>query len=214
MARPRIGGTAIHAVPLDVQPAMDGRDRSGALSDESLLAGLGAGDRRAAAEFVRRFERRVFGLALSVVGDPALAEDVAQEALTRAWRHAQAYDPRKGAVASWLLTITRNLAIDALRMRRSDPRPPGDLADLLGAGNSEPGPAETAVAHDERLAVRVALQTLPAEQRRALVLSAFHGRTAREIAELEEIPLGTAKTRIRAGLMRLRAAMVEKVAVA
>jgi len=193
---------------------MDGSDPFGALSDESLLAGLGAGDRRAAAAFVRRFERRVFGLALSVVGDPALAEDVAQEALTRAWRHAQAFDPRKGAVATWLLTITRNLAVDALRMRRSDPRPPGDLADMLGASNAEAGPAETAVARDEGTAVRVALRLLPAEQRRALIISAFHGRTAREIAELEGIPLGTAKTRIRAGLMRLRSVMTEEVAVA
>jgi RNA polymerase sigma-70 factor (ECF subfamily) len=187
---------------------------SDGLSDESLLAGLGAGDRRAATAFVRRFERRVYGLALTVVGDPALAEDVAQEALTRAWRHAQAYDPRRGAVATWLLTITRNLAIDAIRMRRSDPRSPGDLADLLGAGDGpEGGPAEAAVASDEGSAVRAALQALPAEQRRALVLSAFHGRTAREIAELERIPLGTAKTRIRAGLMRLRGAMAAEVTI-
>ncbi|HEV3354659.1 MAG TPA: sigma-70 family RNA polymerase sigma factor [Acidimicrobiales bacterium] len=187
---------------------------SDGLSDESLLAGLGAGDRRAATAFVRRFERRVYGLALTVVGDPALAEDVAQEALTRAWRHAQAYDPRRGAVATWLLAITRNLAIDAIRMRRSDPRSPGDLADLLGAGDgSEGGPAEAAVASDEGTAVRAALQALPAEQRRALVLSAFHGRTAREIAELERIPLGTAKTRIRAGLMRLRGAMAAEVTI-
>jgi RNA polymerase sigma-70 factor (ECF subfamily) len=184
------------------------------LSDESLLAGLGAGDRRAATAFVRRFERRVYGLALTVVGDPALAEDVAQEALTRAWRHAQAYDPRRGAVATWLLTITRNLAIDALRMRRSDPRSPSELADLVGAGDRpDGGPAEAAVASTEGMAVRAAIRALPVEQRRALVLSAFHGRTAREIAELEDIPLGTAKTRIRAGLMRLRGAMAEEVTV-
>jgi RNA polymerase sigma factor (sigma-70 family) len=213
MAPGRFGWLAIPGRLPDVEPEVDGRDTSGALSDESLLAGLGAGDRRAAAAFVRRFERRVYGLALTVVGDPALAEDVSQEALTRAWRHAQAYDPRRGAVATWLLTITRNLAIDALRMRRSDPRPPSDVADLVGAGSYEPGPAEAAVARDEGTAVRGALQTLPDEQRRALILSAFHGRTAREIAELEGIPLGTAKTRIRAGLMRLRASMAEEVAV-
>jgi RNA polymerase sigma-70 factor (ECF subfamily) len=194
---------------------VDRSDRSDVLSDESLLAGLGAGERRAAAAFVARFERRVYGLALTVVGDPALAEDVAQEALTRAWRHAQAFDPRRGAVATWLLTITRNLAIDAIRMRRSDPRAPGDIADIVGVGDGpEPGPAEVAVARDEGTKVRAALQLLPAEQRRALIHSSFHGRTAREIAELEGIPLGTAKTRIRAGLMRLRAAMAEGVVVA
>jgi RNA polymerase sigma-70 factor (ECF subfamily) len=177
-----------------------------------LLAGLGAGDRRAAAAFVRRFERRVYGLALSVIGDPALAEDVAQEALTRAWRHAQAYDPRRGAVATWLLTITRNLAVDALRLHRPDPRAPADIADLVGAHDGG-SPADAAVAGEERRGVRAALRTLPLEQRRALVLSAFHGRTAREIAEIEGIPLGTAKTRIRAGLLKLRATMAHEVSL-
>jgi RNA polymerase sigma factor (sigma-70 family) len=207
---------AIRARSPDVQQSVHSSGPSDALSDESLLAGLGEGDRGAAAAFVRRFERRVYGLALTVVGDSALAEDIAQEALTRAWRHAQAYDPRRGAVATWLLTITRNLAVDALRMRRSDPRPPGDLAELVGVGDGqERGPAEAAVASDEGTAVRAAIRTLPDDQRRALVLSAFHGRTAREIAELEGIPLGTAKTRIRAGLMRLRGAMAaEEVPVA
>ena len=214
MARPRVAQMAIRGPGPDVQRPVVLSAASDCLSDESLLAGLGEGDRRAAAAFVRRFERRVYGLALTVVGDTALAEDIAQEALTRAWRHAQAYDPRRGAVATWLLTITRNLAVDALRMRRSDPRAPNDVADLVGVGDGpERGPAEAAVASDERTAVRAALRVLPVEQRRALVLSAFHGRTAREIAELEGIPLGTAKTRIRAGLMRLRGAMAEEVAV-
>jgi RNA polymerase sigma-70 factor (ECF subfamily) len=180
------------------------------LSDESLLEGLGAGDRRAAVAFVKRFERRVYGLALTIVGDAALAEDIAQEALTRAWRHAEAYDPRKGAVATWLLTITRNLAVDSLRLRRPDPREPDEVADLLGAGDGiGPNPADAAVSSDEGRAVRNALRALPPEQRRALVLTAFQGRTAREVAELEGIPLGTAKTRIRAGLIRLRARVAE-----
>jgi len=186
--------------------------RTDELSDESLLAGLGSGDRRAAGAFVGRFERRVFGLALTVVGDRALAEDVAQEALTRAWRHAEAYDPRRGSVATWLLTITRNLAIDAVRLRRADPRSPADVADLAGASAGR-GPADTAVANHEGQRVRAALQALPIEQRRAIVLSAFHGRTAREIAELEGIPLGTAKTRIRSGLLRLRTVVAPEVAV-
>src|SRR3954451_18760011 len=147
MAPTRFGRTAIRAAHPDVQQAVHSSARSDALSDESLLAGLGAGNRRAAAEFGRRFERRVYGFAVTVAGDPSLAEDIAQEALTRAWRHAEAYDPRRGAVATWLLTITRNLAVDALRMRRSDPRAPGDLDDLVGVGDgAERGPAEVAVA--------------------------------------------------------------------
>ena len=89
-----------------------------AVSDDALLAGLATGDSDAAAAFVQRFQRRVFGLAVTIVGDPRAAEDIAQEAFVRAWRHAGAYDPRRGTVATWLLTITRNLAIDSVRVRR------------------------------------------------------------------------------------------------
>ena len=201
---------AIRGPALDVEPVVDVRARrADSLSDESLLVGMAARDRRATNAFVRRFERRVYGLALSVMGDATLAEDVAQEALTRAWRHAQAYDPRRGSVSTWLLTITRNLAIDALRLHRPELRAPADLDDLAGV-HEVPGPADAAVAGEERHGVRVALQTLPADQRRALVLSVYAGRTAREIAELEGIPLGTAKTRIRAGLGKLRSVLADE----
>ena len=88
------------------------------VSDDALVAGLAAGDSDAASAFVRRFQRRVFGLARTIVPDDRAAEDVAQEAFLRAWRHAAAYDPRRGSVVGWLLTITRNLAIDAVRVRR------------------------------------------------------------------------------------------------
>src|SRR5258708_6184220 len=106
-------------------------------ADEALVAGLAAGDASAATALVRRFQRRVFGLAMAVLGDRGLAEDVAQEAFVRAWRHAAAYDPRRGSVATWLLTITRNLAIDTLRMRRSDPI---DAATLAARGGASGGP--------------------------------------------------------------------------
>ena len=166
------------------------------------------GDHWAAAAFVRRFERRVFGLALRIVGDPALAEDVAQEALTRAWRHAQAHDPRRGAVATWLLTITRNLAVDALRLHRPVLTDPAVLAELA-AVSPERGPADSAVSAEERRGVRASLEGVPLDQRRALVLAVFYGHTAREIGEIEGIPLGTAKTRIRAGLSKVRAFAAE-----
>src|SRR4051812_46023868 len=84
-------------------------------SDEALLAALAAGDEEAAVAFVRRYQRRVYGLAVTLLGDRDLADDVAQEAMVRAWRHAAAFDVRRGSVSTWLLAITRNLAIDALR---------------------------------------------------------------------------------------------------
>jgi len=182
--------------------------RSSGLSDEALLTGMGLGENGAAGAFVKRFQARVFGLALSIVGDPALAEDVAQEALTRAWRNAAAYDPRRGAVATWLLTITRNLAIDTLRLHRGRPTDPDTLA-ALEMPSDDPEPADAAVMAEAARDVRGAVRLLPVEQRRALVLSVFYGRTAKEIASLEGIPLGTAKTRIRAGMLKLRALLAD-----
>src|SRR5690606_37590578 len=118
------------------------------VADEALLAGLGTGDADAAAAFVRRFQPRVFGLALTMLGDRAAADDVAQEAFVRAWRHAGAYDARRGSVATWLLTITRNLAVDAIRAGRSTPVAPDVLAAAIGA-SSAAGPDDAAVTGDD-----------------------------------------------------------------
>jgi RNA polymerase sigma-70 factor (ECF subfamily) len=161
------------------------------------------GDEAAGIAFVRRYQRRAFGLALSIVNDSDLAEDVAQEALVRAWRHAPVYDSRRASVTTWVLTITRNLAIDALRMRRAVPIDPDDIINL-GMISTDPDPGEQAQRSDASARVRVALAGIPLEQRRALVLSAFYGLTAEEISRQEAIPLGTAKTRIRAGLGKVR----------
>ncbi len=178
-------------------------------SDESLLAGMAHGDERAGVAFVRRYQGRVFGLALGMVADAALAEDIAQEALLRAWRHAPVYDSRRGAVSTWVLTITRNLTIDALRMRRAVPTDPDDLVNL-GLASNEPSPEGAAVSSDAARGLHLALAGLSAEQRRALVLAYFYGMTAAEISEREAIPLGTAKTRIRAGLTKLRETMTSE----
>src|SRR3954454_1979596 len=89
-----------------------------AVSDEALLAGYTASEPTAAAAFVQRFQGRVYGLALTIVRDPRAAEEVAQEALLRAWRRGESFDIRRGSVLTWLLTITRNTAIDAVRVRR------------------------------------------------------------------------------------------------
>ncbi len=165
---------------------------------------MAAGDAQAAASFVRRFQPRVYGLALSIVGVAATAEDVAQEVFVRAWRFAGGYDPRRGAVLPWLLAIARNAAIDVVRMRRDQPYQPEVLVTLLGAGDAA-GSQEWAadeVAEADR--IRVALAALSREQATAVVLAIFYGLTAKEIAERERVPLGTAKTRIRLGMARLR----------
>ena len=101
------------------------------LADDALVAGLAVEDADAATAFVRRFQAKVFGMALSVTRDPTLADDVAQEAFLRAWRSASTYDGVRGSVSAWLLTITRNVAIDAVRARRSTPADDDELDRLL-----------------------------------------------------------------------------------
>jgi RNA polymerase sigma factor (sigma-70 family) len=170
-----------------------------ALSDEMLLAALGSGDAEAAAAFVRRFQSRVYGLALTILRDTGIAEEVAQETFVRAWRHASTYDARRGRVPTWLLTITRNLAIDRARVRSPTPVDPGALASEL-----ELARADQPIDVPERDRLRRALWALPDDQRRAVVLATYAGRTALEISELDGVPLGTVKTRIRAAMLKLR----------
>ncbi len=180
-------------------------------NDEALLAGMAVGDTDAAVTFVRRYQQRVYGLALSMVGDPALAQDIAQEAFLRAWRHADVFDRRLGSVSTWVLAITRNLSIDALRLRRAVTRGPDDEL-WLGLTSTARAPDELAELADVRDRVAKALSALPAEQGRALVLAALYGYSASEVSRAEGIPLGTAKTRIRRGLLKLRQVFVEAAA--
>ena len=194
-------------LPADGAPTSTGPlTSSPELSDEALLSGYGCSDPVAAADFVRRFERRVFGMAFTIVGDArpwrtsrrkrSPAPGATRPCSTR-WR---------GSVATWLLTITRNLAIDAARVRRPIAIEP-DV--LLGLMPPAPGrdPVDVVSLHDDVARLRAALTTLPEEQRRAVVLAGIWGLSAREIAERDEIPLGTAKTRIRMALRRLRVAL-------
>lgn len=176
------------------------------LPDEALLAALALDDRDAAAVFVRRFQRKVYGLAYMVTGDRTLAEDASQQAFERAWKHAGSYDPRRGSVLTWLMTITRNVAIDAVRVRRPDATDPAILLGMLPAAAS-PDPEAAAVDTDTLDRLRPVLAALPAEQRRAVLLATVAGRTTTEIGQIEGVPIGTAKTRLRTGLLKLAASV-------
>ena len=176
------------------------------VTDEALVAGLAGGDPGAATTFVRRFQARVYGLALTMVGDTAVAEEVAQEAFTRAWRHAGAYDARRGRVITWLLSITRNLAIDHLRAKHPQPLDPGTLRDAEQAMWTVAAQTEAGEPAAGTAELRETLGQVPIEQRRALLLAALFGYTAREIGAIEQIPLGTAKTRIRSALRKVEGA--------
>lgn len=172
------------------------------LPDEVLLAGLGTGDVDFTVTFVHRFQRVVFGIAMTITGDPGTAEDVAQQAFERAWRHAHVYDSRRGSVRAWMTTIARNLAVDVIHARTSTPVAPDDLAGLLTAMTDTPG--RLAVAHAAAAVLRGTLARLPATQARAVAMAGIYGMTARQISDAEGIPLDTAKTRIRDGMQRLR----------
>ena len=182
------------------------------LADDALVAGLAVEDADAATAFVRRFQAKVYGMAVSVTRDPVLADDVAQEAFLRAWRSASTYDSVRGSVPAWLLTITRNVAIDAVRARRAMPADDDELDRLLqstlGGGRGADATGEAAATHIDAAQAVARLRTLPPEQARAVVLAVFGGCTAEEIGTREGIPLGTAKTRIRTGMRRLRAASI------
>jgi RNA polymerase sigma factor (sigma-70 family) len=181
-------------------------------SDEALVAGMAAGDPDAALLLVRRFQTRVYGLALALARDATIAEDVAQEAFVRAWRYGASYDPRRGSVAAWLLTITRNAALDQLaqRSRRLQRvQPAADTIDeVVDVAYGFTDPAD---GHAERALLSTALAGLPPEQRQALVGAAWFGWTAREMSERWNVPVGTIKTRLRLAMQKLREAVMAVV---
>ncbi|MFF9646576.1 RNA polymerase sigma factor [Kitasatospora aureofaciens] len=173
--------------------------------DEALLAGLMTGDPEIAVAFVRRFQRRVFGVAVAVVGDAQLAEDIAQQTFEQVCRHAQVYDPRRGSVRSWLSAIAHNQAVDALRAYKATPVAPADLESMLETVTDTP--EQHALTAEAAAELRRTVAALPRDQARAVVMAGIYGMTAQQVADFEKVPLGTAKTRIRAAMAKLRASL-------
>ena len=186
--------------------------RADRADDATLLAGVAVGDEDATTAFVRRYQARVFGLALSITRDRGLAEDVSQEAFVRAWRAAGGYDGRRGSALTWLLTITRNLSIDAVSARRLLPVDADALERLVGEtlADDPRAPEHAATIEIESARARARLREIPPAQARAVVLAVILGCTSAEISARENIPLGTAKTRLRAGLRALRSGLIEE----
>jgi RNA polymerase sigma-70 factor (ECF subfamily) len=184
-----------------------GRIASSATSGEADLDvadRLARGDADALAALYDRHARAVFSLALRILGEQADAEDVLQEVFAQAWRQAGRYDARRGRPLAWLLNMTRSRAIDHLRRRRDVPTFDGTLPDLPA---DAPGADAAAMTAADTRALRAALAALPALQRAAIELAYFEGLSQSEIAARLEQPLGTVKTRVRLGLLKLREAM-------
>jgi RNA polymerase sigma-70 factor (ECF subfamily) len=170
---------------------------------EQLLRRAATGDETAFADLYDAVSSRLFGLVRRVVRDPAQSEEVTQEVFLEIWRHSARFDPSKGGAMSWMLTIAHRKAVD--RVRSAEAARHRDEG--YGASNQDVTHDSTAEAVVERLdAERVhrALETLTAVQRQALELAYLSGYTHTEVATMLDLPLGTAKTRIRDGLIRLR----------
>jgi RNA polymerase sigma-70 factor (ECF subfamily) len=190
-----------------VTPGAASSEAAPAVPDHAELLRLSSrGDEAAFAELYDATTRRVFGLALRVVRDPAQAEEVTQEAFLEIWRTSTRFDQGRGSALAWMLTIVHRKAVDRVRSAEASTR--RDTSYHQGATTVEHDTtAEAAEASLEARRVRGALRTLTAVQREALELAYFGGYTHTEVAKMLDLPVGTAKTRIRDGLIRLRDAM-------
>lgn len=173
----------------------------GEASDLSLVAGVRARDESAMAALYERYSSLVYAVALRVLGDTGAAEDILQEIFLQLWRKPAAFDSVRGSMGAWLSVIARNRSIDALRKRK----PETDIEDVVLSVEADF--ADNADRGRALVKIREVMRTMAGPQRSALEMAFFEGLTHTEIAERTGEPLGTIKTRIRAGLLSLRAAV-------
>ncbi len=179
------------------------------VSDEQLVARAANGDAAALERLYDRYASAVMGIALRIVGDRALAEEIVQETFWRVWRSAEAFVSGRGAFAGWLFGIAHNLSIDYCRRRKARPQATAtdDKQSIDRVADSEVDVAESAWTSIKHQQVRSAMADLPIEQRRVIELAYFGGLTRQEIAAVTGEPLGTIHTRARLALRKLRAAL-------
>jgi RNA polymerase sigma-70 factor, ECF subfamily len=178
-------------------------------SDLALMADFAARQERAADVLYGRFASRIYGLGIVMLGNDQAAQDLVQDTFVKLWRNAERYDPQRGRLETWVLLTARSLAIDALRRRVIESRSL-QTAGVQPEDDPDPLPDEQAAVADLSARARRAMGVLSPQQRSALELAYFGGRTTAEVAALEGIPQGTVKTRIRAALLRLRAEMAKE----
>lgn len=188
-----------------------GPERLCRLGDEELIRLTAKLDTGAFEVLYERHHVSAFSLAIRIVGSGDRAQDVTQEAFANLWRDAGRYDPRRGLVRTWLMTMVHNLGIDAVRRLSSHERVQADAAILLPQRAARTAPEEQSDARDEARSIRDALQGLPEDQRQIVELAYYGGRTQGEIAEMLKLPLATVKSRARLGLLNLRDALLSQL---
>ncbi|MGY2064010.1 sigma-70 family RNA polymerase sigma factor [Blastococcus sp. SYSU DS0619] len=176
------------------------------VGDAEILRRIRAGDRSAVDDLYDRFRRPAFALARRILADDGLAEDVLQDVFLMVWRDPSAYDGARGSFASWLLAVVHHKAVDAVRREESQRRRQARAEDeaVLAAPGATRDVEDDAWSRVVAEQVRSALGELPGPQKEALTLAYYGGYTQREVAALTGTPLGTVKTRMLAGMRRLR----------
>ncbi|MBI3951685.1 MAG: sigma-70 family RNA polymerase sigma factor [Acidobacteria bacterium] len=170
----------------------------------SLIRRVAAGDQAALGELYDGTSHLVYGLALRILGDPEEAEEVSLDVYEQVWRQAADFDSQRGTLLVWLMMLTRSRAIDRLRAAARQRQREGPL-ELAGSFSSRAAsPEEDAITAERQQLVQTALAGLKPEQREVIELAYFHGLSQSEIALYLQQPLGTVKTRIRLGMMKLR----------
>lgn len=177
------------------------------VADDQLVLRVAEGDAAALESLYDRYVRQCFGLAVRMLGDAAVAEEVVQEVFTKLWTQPYSYSAKKGKFPSWLLSVIHHRCIDELRRRSRTEVPLDDpvTGNLLETQlDPDPDPGERVVIAEQQRIVRHALEQISPNQRQVLELAYFKGLSQSEIAASLDQPLGTVKTRVRLGLQSLR----------
>jgi RNA polymerase sigma-70 factor (ECF subfamily) len=175
----------------------------------SYLSRCAAGDQSALAALYDETSRLVYATALRVLREPADAEEVTLDVYMQAWRNARSYSEKRANVGTWLVMLARSRSIDRLRSRQSRATREDALPDHLEIPCPNPTPEQSTESNLRRQKVRSALDSLPPEQREVLELAVFSGLTHYELAEKLNQPLGTVKTRVRQGMIKIREFLTE-----
>jgi RNA polymerase sigma-70 factor (ECF subfamily) len=185
------------------------RDEAAREADARLIAALLRKEPAAAEALHARYASRIYGLGLVLLKNKADAEDLVQDTFLKVWRTGSAFDPGRGSLDGWILLAARSLAIDLLRRRSLETRKLASEASV-SAVSDERGPEWHAERRDLIQRVLEAMDRLPPRQRSAVALAYFGERSSAQVAELQGIPPGTVKSRIRAGIATLRQSLAER----